>query len=158
MKRGLIFAASLIAVVLLCILIWFVFPLVAIAGVEPFNNAWLRLAMIVLLLAIFFGILAFRIHKQRKSAEELAANIVVQEPVDDNSDASVLAEKMQDALITLKGSQRTKGDFLYELPWYMIVGPPGAGKTTALMNCGLKFPIAAHATGPVAGSGGTSDA
>ena len=119
MKRGLIFAASLIAVVLLCILIWFVFPLVAIAGVEPFNNAWLRLAMIVLLLAIFFGILAFRIHKQRKSAEELAANIVVQEPVDDNSDASVLAEKMQDALITLKGSQRTKGDVLYELPWYL---------------------------------------
>ena len=155
MKRWLIFIASLIAVILLCVLIWFVFPLIAIADFEPFNNAWLRLAMIVLLLAIFFGILAYRIHKQRKSAEELAANIVVQEPEDDNSDASVLAEKMQDALITLKGSQRTKGDFLYELPWYLIVGPPGAGKTTALMNCGLKFPIAAHANGPVAGSGGT---
>jgi type VI secretion system protein ImpL len=155
MKRWLILSASFIAVLLLCVLIWFVFPLVAIAGVEPFDNAWLRLAMIVLLLALFFGILAYRIHKQRKSAEELAANIVVQELEDDNSDASVLAEKMQDALITLKGSQRTKGDFLYELPWYMIVGPPGAGKTTALMNCGLKFPIAAHANGPVAGSGGT---
>jgi len=155
MKRWLIFVTTLIAVILLCVLIWFVFPLIAIAGVEPFNNAWLRLAMIVLLLAVFFGILAYRIHKQRRSAEELAANIVVQEPEDDNSDASVLAEKMQDALITLKGSQRTRGDFLYELPWYLIVGPPGTGKTTALMNCGLKFPIAAHANGPVAGSGGT---
>ena len=155
MKRWLALIASIIAVVALCLLIWFVLPVVAIAGVEPFGNAWLRLAMIILLLAAYFGLLAYRIHKQRKSAEELAANIIVQEPEDDNSDAGVLAEKMQDALITLKGSQRTKGDFLYELPWYLIVGPPGAGKTTALMNCGLKFPIAAHANGPVAGSGGT---
>ena len=155
MKRWLILAASLIAVLALCLLIWFVLPLVAIAGVEPFSNAWLRLAMIVLLLAAYFGFLAYRIHRARKSAEELAANIVVQEPDDDNSDAGVLAEKMQDALITLRGSQRTRGDFLYELPWYLIVGPPGAGKTTALMNCGLKFPIAAHANGPIAGSGGT---
>ena len=155
MKRWIILIASIVAVLALCLLIWFVLPLVAIAGIEPFGNAWLRLAMIVLLLAFYFGLLAYRIHKHRKSAEELAANIIVQEPEDDNSDAGMLAEKMQDALITLKGSQKTNGDFLYELPWYLIVGPPGAGKTTALMNCGLKFPIAAHAVGPVAGSGGT---
>lgn len=155
MKRWIIFIAGIIAVLALCLVVWFVLPLVAIAGVEPFGNVWLRLAIIVILLALYFGILAYRIYERRKSAEELAANIVVQEPADDNSDAGVLAEKMQDALITLKGSQKSRGDFLYELPWYLIVGPPGAGKTTALMNCGLKFPIAAHATGPVAGSGGT---
>ncbi len=155
MKRWIILIAGFLAIVALCLLIWFVLPLVAIAGIEPFSNAWLRLALITLVLAVYFGILAYRIHKHRKSVEELAANIIVQEPEDDNSDASVLAEKMQDALITLKGSRKSKGDFLYELPWYLIVGPPGAGKTTALMNCGLKFPIAAHANGPVAGSGGT---
>jgi len=155
MKRWITLVLSILALIALCLMIWFVLPLVAIAGVEPFGNAWLRMALIVLLLAIFFGLLAYNIHKHRQSAEELAANIVVQEPQDDNSDASVLAEKMQDAMITLKGSQRTRGDFLYELPWYLIIGPPGAGKTTALMNCGLKFPIAAHANGPIAGSGGT---
>jgi type VI secretion system protein ImpL len=32
--------------------------------------------------------------------------------------------------------------YLYELPWYMIVGSPGAGKTTALLNAGLQFPLA----------------
>ena len=155
MKRWILLILSILAVIALCLIIWYVFPVIGVAGVEPFANLWLRLALIVLLIGVFFGLLALSIYKHRKSVEELAANIVVQEPEDNNSDAAMLAEKMQDALITLKGSQRTRGDFLYELPWYLIIGPPGAGKTTALMNCGLKFPIAAHANGPVAGSGGT---
>ena len=39
----------------------------------------------------------------------------------------------------------------------MFVGPPGAGKTTALLNCGLKFPLADAAVTPVRvkGVGGT---
>ena len=32
--------------------------------------------------------------------------------------------------------------YLYDLPWYILIGPPGAGKTTALVNSGLKFPLA----------------
>lgn len=31
---------------------------------------------------------------------------------------------------------------LYQLPWYVIIGAPGAGKTTALVNSGLEFPLA----------------
>ena len=30
---------------------------------------------------------------------------------------------------------------LYELPWYIIIGPPGAGKTTVIANSGLNFPL-----------------
>ena len=38
----------------------------------------------------------------------------------------------------------------------MIIGPPGAGKTTALLNAGLQFPLAAEmGQGAVAGVGGT---
>ena len=38
----------------------------------------------------------------------------------------------------------------------MIIGPPGSGKTTALINSGLKFPLARGATPEaVAGVGGT---
>ena len=155
MKKWVILTISLIAIITLCVLIWFVFPLIAIAGFEPFASGWLRLALIVLLLAIYFGLLAYNIYKHRQSSIAFAENVMVQEPEDDDSDSGVLAEKMQDALLTLRGSQRSKGDFLYELPWYLIVGPPGAGKTTAILNCGLKFPLAAHASGPIAGSGGT---
>ena len=35
-----------------------------------------------------------------------------------------------------------RSQYLYELPWYMFIGAPGSGKTTALMNAGLTFPLA----------------
>ena len=45
-------------------------------------------------------------------------------------------------------------DALYALPWYMFIGPPGAGKTTALRNSGLHFPFLTD-RGGVRGVGGT---
>ena len=38
---------------------------------------------------------------------------------------------MSTALSLLKRARGTRG-YLYEQPWYVIIGPPGAGKTTAL--------------------------
>src|SRR5574343_1066462 len=31
---------------------------------------------------------------------------------------------------------------LYELPWYLVIGNPAAGKSTAIANSGLQFPFA----------------
>ncbi|MFW6076664.1 MAG: type VI secretion system membrane subunit TssM, partial [Hyphomicrobiales bacterium] len=96
----------------------------------------------------------YKLYKRRKAAQEIEAAMT--EPAEPDSDAEVLSERMKDALLTLKKSRRTRGDFLYELPWYIIIGPPGAGKTTALVNSGLKFPLAKGATASaMAGVGGT---
>lgn len=38
--------------------------------------------------------------------------------------------------------QQRGTQFLYQLPWYMMIGAPGSGKTTALINSGLDFPLA----------------
>ena len=77
------------------------------------------------------------------------------EAAQEDSDAPILKQKMEDALLTLRNS-KTGGVALYDLPWYLIIGPPGAGKTTALVNSGLRFPLAVSG-GPqaVAGIGGT---
>src|SRR5207248_11151900 len=59
------------------------------------------------------------------------------------------------ALDLLKQTLRSRG-YLYEQPWYAIIGPPGAGKTTALLNSGLRFPLAERiGQGAIAGVGGT---
>ncbi|MCS4292947.1 type VI secretion system protein ImpL [Comamonas sp. BIGb0152] len=45
---------------------------------------------------------------------------------------------------------------MYELPWYVIVGAPGSGKTTALVNSGLDFPLAGqYGKAALPGVGGT---
>ena len=43
--------------------------------------------------------------------------------------------------------------FLREMPWYVIIGPPAAGKTTALRQSGLDFPF--DLTDDLQGVGGT---
>jgi type VI secretion system protein ImpL len=58
---------------------------------------------------------------------------------------SLLRRRMQEAAEILRkarfsgpgGERRT----VAELPWYMFIGAPGSGKTTALLNAGLRFPL-----------------
>jgi len=70
-----------------------------------------------------------------------------------------LQAQMQKGLQSLKQSRLgTSGGSaaLYTLPWYMIIGPPGAGKTTALKHSGLVFPFSdPQSGGGVRGVGGT---
>lgn len=72
---------------------------------------------------------------------------------------AAVASRFQEALETLKKSRfksRYGSRSLYQLPWYIIIGPPGAGKTTALVNSGLEFPLAeSHGRQALGGIGGT---
>ncbi|NTX08527.1 MULTISPECIES: type VI secretion system membrane subunit TssM [Myxococcus] len=67
-----------------------------------------------------------------------------------------MQDEFTKAVGALKASKLARGgkDALAVLPWYLIVGPPGAGKSTALRNSGLKFPYLS-ARGGVRGVGGT---
>src|SRR5881392_3812602 len=63
---------------------------------------------------------------------------------------------MLEAINTIKTSKLglTRGaQALYELPWYMIIGNPAAGKSSAIKHSGLTFPIPGSKA--VQGVGGT---
>ncbi|ELX09834.1 type VI secretion system protein IcmF [Janthinobacterium sp. HH01] len=67
--------------------------------------------------------------------------------VRDQSEAEVKAirDSMLKAIETIRGSKMgivSGTRALYELPWYMIIGNPAAGKSTAITNSGLQFPFA----------------
>lgn len=72
-----------------------------------------------------------------------------------------LRERFADALKTLKHARlgrRGGRRYLYQLPWYVIIGPSGVGKTTALANSGLRFPLEdKFGRNSVDGVGGTRD-
>jgi type VI secretion system protein ImpL len=71
----------------------------------------------------------------------------------------LLKEKMNEAIDSLKSSElgaKYRGKAaLYALPWYMIIGPSAAGKSTLLRQSGLHFPYASDDDIHVQGYGGT---
>jgi type VI secretion system protein ImpL len=135
-------------------LIYFAGPLIAFGNWRPLENSIIRNVALVLLVAGAASFGAFTFHRRRKGAEKIADGIAGEgEPVNDEP---VLKERMRDALATLKAASGGKSGYLYDLPWYVIIGPPGSGKTTALVNSGLKFPLSQGSTpSAVAGIGGT---
>ena len=69
-----------------------------------------------------------------------------------------IRSRMGEAVKTIKTSklgQTTGRSALYELPWYMVIGNPAAGKSTAVVKSGLKFPFADNAGNIIQGIGGT---
>ncbi|MBD8204548.1 type VI secretion system membrane subunit TssM [Pseudomonas viridiflava] len=148
----------LLGLVALSLIIWFVGPLLEV--LVPEGRRW---ALIIVLFAAWIGYRVFRIIQARRQAALVMQSLAAETAPDPASVATAeelatLRQRMDEALTLLKkarlgGDQRRN---LYELPWYVIIGPPGSGKTTALVNSGLHFPLAAQlGAGAIRGVGGT---
>ncbi len=139
---------SFVGTALLAGLAWFFAPL--LAGFEDWPP---RVALIVALLLAWGGGNALLDLRRLQRDAALAKGIAATS--EQTEEAQALRTRLTTALDLLKKSLRSRG-YLYEHPWYAIIGPPGAGKTTALLNAGLRFPLAEQmGQGAVAGVGGT---
>ncbi|MDD2877801.1 MAG: type VI secretion system membrane subunit TssM [Acidiphilium sp.] len=146
--------SSGIGIAILAVLLWFFAPFW-----PPLAGVVLRAIIIVVLLALWLGINLWLDRRARKRAATVESAITAA-PADPEAGAkqeevAALAARLKKALAILAKARGTRG-YLYEQPWYVIIGPPGAGKTTALLNAELNFPLAAElGQGAVAGVGGT---
>jgi type VI secretion system protein ImpL len=145
---------SFVGIAILGVLVWLFGPLL-----EPFEGWPTRLAIVLALVLLWLGTnLALDLWRRRREQKlEQGVSEVAAEAAGDGAreEAVALGERMSRALGLLRKARGTRG-YLYEQPWYVIIGPPGAGKTTALLNSGLKFPLAAEmGQAAVAGVGGT---
>ena len=142
---------------LLSLAIWIFGPIVQVGQSAPFASEIVRLGMIVglFILWLIWLIIAQRraIRANRLFVAEIAA------PVEDKplsaGDQSVAAvgAKFQEIMAELRRRKLGNRKFLRDMPWYVIVGPPATGKTTALRQSGLNFPI--NLTDDLQGVGGT---
>ena len=138
---------TLLAAVLVALLLAFGLPLF-VAFLRPW---WVRLLLVVGV-ALIWGVFALiHVLANRRKSDAIAEEIA-QPPQPGDEEAALLSQRMTEAMAALKKSSGDKRDYLYSRPWYVIIGPPGAGKTTALLNAGLRFPFADSA---LKGVGGT---
>lgn len=118
--------------------------------VDFLRPLWVRITSVVLVFLVW-GLFAWlRRRKARRAAAALEAELAGPDAADE--EGRLLAKRMREALSQLKTASAKRRDYLYNRPWYMIIGPPGAGKTTALRNSGLHFPLAEE---ELKGVGGT---
>ena len=143
---------QLVGIVALCALIWYAGPWVALAGKTPLLPQFNRLVAILATVFVWALYLLIKQARARRADQQLIAELATPQ-VDPEKEALAQAQdeevgdlrrKFEAALQKLKKA-RSKGrrdkQYLYELPWYIIIGAPGSGKTTALVNSGLNFPL-----------------
>ncbi len=137
-------------------IIWYLFPLF-----PPLRPPMPRIIAIVVVLVVLVGVNLALSWRRRRRTKALATAMTGEaggEGRETEAEASEevarLRERMTQALARL--GKRGRGRHLYEQPWFVLIGPPGSGKTTALLNSGLHFPFARDEDSPaIRGVGGT---
>lgn len=107
---------------------------------------WLLLVVVGVVLLIWVATLIVNWLGERKRARALEEGILgqAQASADRAAPASreailALQRDMSEAMAVLRNGPQGK-KALYALPWYLIIGPSGIGKTILVKNSGLGFP------------------
>lgn len=125
---------------------------------------WAAIASATIIL-VWIVVWLIRRHRARKAGEAIGSLLETQ---DENlqkrsgtiasTEIDALKGRMHSAIKTIKTSklgQLSGSEALYELPWYITIGNPAAGKSTAIVNSGLKFPFDDGGNAVIKGIGGT---
>ncbi|MFO0613071.1 MAG: type VI secretion system membrane subunit TssM [Polyangiaceae bacterium] len=143
--------------VLITLALWWLFNL----------PGWLTIVIIAVVVLGVGGLYLYRFIAGRRAAKKLEKALADQGVQQANNarperraEIQELQKQLQGGINALKTSKLGRGGksgaaALYTMPWYMIVGPPGAGKTTALKHSGMVFPYGSSSGGGVRGVGGT---
>jgi type VI secretion system protein ImpL len=169
---------AVLGLLLLGLVIWIVGPLVAIGTWRPLDSATARLLALAAIGGLVLLRMAWQAWRAKRGNDTVVQQLVAAPPAEaqatEPAEVKLLRKRFETSLATLRNARfasvrgrwwqsttmRLGKRYLYELPWYILIGPPGSGKTTALLNSGLRFPLADNAPGGdgprgVSGVGGT---
>ncbi|MBE0441228.1 type VI secretion system membrane subunit TssM [Psychrobacter sp. FME13] len=175
MRRLLSFASSKVFWVFLgllgiSLLIWFFGGIVAIGSYKPLESKAVRIAIIALIFLVWLTKTFLKQYLQARRNRELVEDIKTsQQPilkhVNKDSPLSRQFDEIDSVLKSAKFSNSDgyiknkffTGQYLYQMPWYVVLGAAGTGKTTALRESGLNFPLESTFGASISGLAGTKD-
>lgn len=147
--------SRLVGLLLLLSLVWWAGPSI---GLQSEN---LRFAIIGGILLLALTVWLVRYFLLRRKAAGFRKELRAQGGTGSGKEREIeeLRKRMDEAIASLKSSELGLGyrgnAALYALPWFMIIGPAAAGKSTLLRNSGLQFPYAQGRDIDIKGVGGT---
>ncbi|MCW8274461.1 type VI secretion system membrane subunit TssM [Pseudomonas sp. PCH199] len=134
---------SLLLVLFVALLVWCVGPLLAVDDYKFWESQVSRLLSISVLFLIWGLSMVFvswraGVRTQTQDgAEDGQAFLLRNKQIDE--ERRELRVRFKSALTTLKTSSLYRGR--RELPWYLLIGHQGSGKTSLLDHSGLEFPL-----------------
>lgn len=127
-------------------------------------SRWVFIFALILVLS-WIGYWFIKRQQSRKASGAMAQmfrnhaeDAVKTAPTGKKEEIEILRKRLLDAVSTIKTSklgQTTGSAALYEMPWYIVIGNPAAGKSTAILNSGLNFPFSNKNNQAIQGIGGT---
>ena len=160
---------SFIGVTALSCLLWMLGPLITWNETRPLEPALHREIAVSTLYLLWIVLqlipAAYRAWYNSRLLDRLQV-VESDDPAERQATEALLSQRFSEAAMRLKRTHfgrrqgslwaRINANYLYQLPWYLMIGAPGAGKTTALLNAGLKFPLTdTFGNEAVRGVGGT---
>ena len=117
---------------------------------------WVGLTILAGLFGLWMGILFLKKYFFRRRERRFVRQIVAHDdaaiegaPAHERQKLKDLQVRWQESINLLKGSYLRKlGNPLYALPWYVVIGETGAGKTTAIKSSRLTSPLTELASTP----------
>ena len=135
--------------------IWFAGPAIAFSEYKPLEPVLNRVLLIVFICLIFLGIYLFKLYKTKKMNEHVIEEIKASDIDQQKSNKSESGLKAQfsniDTILQRQQDKenqsfyqkllRSDTDYIYQKPWFVVIGAPGVGKTTSILSSGLTFPV-----------------
>ncbi|MNU53664.1 hypothetical protein D3C71_427000 [compost metagenome] len=134
---------SLLSVLLVALLVWCIGPLLAVDDYKFWESPISRLMSISVLFLIWGLAMVFVSWRAGVSKQTLEGSGKGQARLHRNqqidAERKELKKRFKSALTILKTSSLYRGRL--ELPWYLVIGPQGSGKTRLLEHSGLALPF-----------------
>lgn len=124
------------------------------------DRALIAGGLVVLAALAVAGVTAWGIWRARRDSRRLAGSLGASEGLaavtrGGPEELGVVADRFQHALDLIQ-RDAMGGRFVSRLPWYIVIGPPGAGKTSLLAHAELDLPLAEElGLSGIQGIGGT---
>ncbi|MFT5719173.1 MAG: type VI secretion system protein ImpL, partial [Oleiphilaceae bacterium] len=146
---------GVLTLIILGLAVWFGGEFIRIGDAKEPLSVITRL-IIIMVFVLIWGANNMRIQLQKSKQNEKMLDDIAEDADKDQSSVNnttssnaskdeekLLYSRFKEATDALKAHQfgGKKRRTIYELPWYLMIGPPGAGKTTVLANSGLQFPL-----------------
>ncbi|MBV4367404.1 type VI secretion system membrane subunit TssM [Erwinia phyllosphaerae] len=133
-----------------CVVVWVIGPYILIGNGYPLGNITNRLTLIgiILFFTLLYGI--WKLLLALKNNPRLLDTLFGSKEAKPDDDASEVNATIRDAAAYIR-KIRKNASFIRrfflpgkpdgELPWYLVIGTAGAGKTTAILSSGQYFPL-----------------